>query len=69
LPKLPKVTADDDSENLTNPTLPVAKNLILPGVSNFGPNSPVKGRTLVVTKVTPGTQFPVQLVVKLRWKS
>src|SRR5439155_18193582 len=67
LPTVPGVTAADVLVKLMNPTFPVTKNLNGPGVSNFGPKSPVNGRTLVVTNevVTP----LLKVVVKLRWKS
>src|SRR3954467_4805362 len=67
LPTVPGVTAAFVLVKLINPTLPVTKNLNGPGVSNFGPNNPVNGRTLVVTNcvLTP----LLKLEVKLRWKS
>src|SRR5216684_3029077 len=67
LTTVPGVTAAVVVVKLMNPTFPVTKNLNFPGVSNFGPNSPVNGRTLVVTKVVP-TQL-LQVVVKFRSKS
>src|SRR6266851_9928859 len=67
LTTVPGVTAAVVVVKLMNPTFPVTKNLNGPGVWNFGPNSPVKGRTRVVVNdvVTP----LLKVLVKFRSKS
>src|SRR6266404_790782 len=66
-PTVPGVTAAFVFVKLMNPTFPVTKNLNGPGVWNLGPNSPVNGRTLVVTNDVVAPLLNV--VVKFRSKS